>query len=706
MRLFLADTCFDQLIKLPKAIQRKVVEFQKKFRQDSTMASIHLEPIKQFKDNALRTARIDQGYRAIIGVIGNDNYSLLYIDKHDDAYQWAMNKKFIWNTHTQSCQLIPMLEDNQTPASITPTNTHEHNTEYAFHNISNDKLLKIGVPEKLLTQVKTIQDFDNLDAMEKLLPTDAYENLFYLLDEGDIDKIIADIEEGLTQSASVEEQMLSNNNKRHFIEITDDDELEKIIEEGMDKWQIFLHPSQRKLVDSNYNGTIKVSGSAGTGKTVAALHRLKRLAQNPNANVLFTTYTNALRNNLVSIIQKLNIPNNKYTLNNIDKVLREVATTYSVLPIDYKVLDYMGDDKSKELWRDVLDLELSEFDENFLYDEYIDVLVYNNIKDIASYLKQSRVGRLKPLSRKQRMDVWKLMEKYIARKKEKKCVDRLELFNMVANYLNEHDIRPYTNIIADEFQDFSNPELRFIRSLVAENTNDLFLTGDPFQRIYNGRKMNFSAAGINVRGSRSKRLKVNYRTTEEIKKVAVSIVKGYNFDDFDGGIESIKGYVSLMHGAEPIYKMAQDNNQEVEIILDFINECLSNGIKEHEICITARSMQMMKELQDAMHIKKMNYKNLKNGSFTGSSDGITFCTFHSIKGLEFKVIIAMSINERTMPSVATTTVPFNTMDKVEKKEYLMSLRSLLYVAITRAQQLVLITGVGSKCDLLTKVVQS
>ena len=80
--------------------------------------------------------------------------------------------------------------------------------------------------------------------------------------------------------------------------------------------------------------------------------------------------------------------------------------------------------------------------------------------------------------------------------------------------------------------------------LVQEGRNDLFLTGDPIQRIYSGRKINFGAAGINVRGVRSRRLKINYRTTEPIKRVAVSVVKGQTFDDMDGGTESIKGYVN------------------------------------------------------------------------------------------------------------------------------------------------------------------
>ena len=181
-------------------------------------------------------------------------------------------------------------------------------------------------------------------------------------------------------------------------------------------------------------------------------------------------------------------------------------------------------------------------------------------------------------------------------KQERKVVDRLELFNETTKYLNDNNIRPYTNVIADEFQDFSNPELKFLRALVAEGRNDLFLTGDPMQRIYSGRKINFGAAGINVRGVRSHRLKINYRATEPIKKVAVSVIKGITFEDMDGGTESMNGYVSLIHGGEkPIYKIVCNATHEVTQTAEWVNECINNQINANDICIAVPSMGLMKE---------------------------------------------------------------------------------------------------------------
>lgn len=699
MRLFLSDTCYESLFDLPKRIQTKVVNFQKKFRECTTSNGMHLEPIAQFNDSSMRTARIDDNYRAVIGIIDNNAY-LLFVGTHEVAYNWGIRKRLVWNDHTQACQLVSVQQTTEPIAEKTETESMT-SSDSVFKDISKEQILKIGVPEDLIPTVMKITSLDDLDPLEDCLPSDAYENIFNLLDGVSINDIIAEIEEG--QAKENEDQLLSNNNKRRFVELTDDEALQRILDNDMEKWQIFLHPSQQKLVNADYKGTIKVSGGAGTGKTVAALHRLKFLSANPNAKILFTTYTRTLKENLEDLIKKMDINQNRCTLSNIDQVLIEIAKQYKIKD-GYKVLDYSGNEESIKLWREVLETEVTEFDEQFLYDEYIDVIIYFGNTDAKSYMMQQRVGRTKALSRKQRIDIWKLVEKYVALKNERKVVDRLELFNETTKYLNDNNIRPYTHIIADEFQDFSNPELKFLRSLAAEGKNDLFLTGDPMQRIYSGRKINFSAAGINVRGVRSRRLKINYRTTEPIKRVAVGVIKGQVYDDMDGGTESIKGYVSLIHGGEtPLYKIVDNANDEVMQIVEWVNQCTQNDILLKDICIASPSMGLMKDLQSHLHVNGIAYKVLKGTSKVGSNNGISLCTFHSLKGLEFKVVILMGVNERNIPSKATDSYPFNGMDVLEKKEFLSSKRSLLYVAITRARQLVYMVGYGEPCGLLENI---
>ena len=541
---------------------------------------------------------------------------------------------------------------------------------------------------------------NDLDKAEDKLPQDAYENLFSVFDGECIEDIIEEMEAGKAKAG--EDTLLSNNNKRRFIELTDDECLAQIMEEGMEKWQLFLHPSQSKMVYNDYKGTTKISGSAGTGKTIAALHRLKHLCEEQDAHILFTTYTTSLMNNITKLVEKMRIPSQRYDLNNIDKILRQVAEENHILPNGFDILDYGSDndEKAKALWQEVLDSEVSEFNEDFLHSEYIDVIIYNNNKDLKSYLVQARTGRTKALSRKQRVEIWKLKEKYEALKSMRHKVDRMELFNTTANYLIINNIHPYTHIIADEFQDFSNPELRFLRALVKEGRNDLFLTGDPYQRIYSGRRINFSVAGINVRGKRSQKLKVNYRTTEEIKRMAVSVVKDQKYDDLDGGEENNKGYISLVHGERPSYKVFNSSSDEVRQVLHYIEICEAEGIQTKDICIASKTRALYKDIQDELHRNNIKYCEVKNGDRKGDKDGISFSTLHSLKGLEFRVVMLVGVTERSMPSIVSSNYPFMEMDNAEQKEYLANIRSLLYVAITRARQIVFITGYGEATGLL------
>ena len=687
MKLYLGDKCWDKLFELPKNVQLRVRDFQKKFKENPFSPAINLEKIATFEDDSLRTARIDDTYRAIIGVASGDTYCLLYIDHHDEAMRWAQHKRFAWNSYTNSFQVTSVtFEDvvKQQENDVQQT---------AFSKYSDEQLLRIGVPEHQLALVRSIKDMDDLDKAEASLSGDVFEYLFYLMEEGtNIDNIITEVEAGKEQDGDS-----TINNKRNFIEITDDEELERVIAEGTEKWQIFLHPSQRLLVEKSYAGSLKVTGGGGTGKTVAAIHRLKKLTDKGSIkSVLYTTFTRTLIKNISSRVRAMGIKSENCVIENIDKLALDMARSYGLIPQTATVLDYgPSSRKSEDIWDSIIADNLSQFDTNFLKREYLDVIVYNNNKTIDEYYRQSRTGRTQPVNRKQRAEIWNLVEQYIARKKESLLYDRNEIFNLIANYLNENGIHPFKHVIADEIQDFSNTELRFLRALVAEGPDDLFLVGDPYQRIYNNRKIAFSQVGINVRGKRSKRLRVNYRTTEEIKKAATNVVKGCSFDDFDGSPESLAGYVSLMHGDRPEYKVYGNKNEEIAAIIDFVRMCRENGIEYKDIVVASYIKDSIKPVQDALHRNNIPYRNLMNEG-TGNENGVNLSSFHNMKGLEFKVVILSDVNKKTFPYLP---YGFEELDEIEKKNYLMNQKALMYVAITRAMQKVLITGSGTRAEL-------
>lgn len=687
MKLYLGDKCWDKLFELPKNVQLRVRDFQRKFKENPFSPAINLEKIASFEDDSLRTARIDDTYRAIIGVASGDTYCLLYIDHHDEAMRWAQHKRFAWNSYTNSFQVTSITMEEV----VEPRGQKRDDTVFAKY--SDEQLLRIGVPEHQLPLVRSIKDMDDLEKAESSLSGDVFEYLFYLMDDGtDINNIITEVEAGKEQDGDS-----TINNKRNFIEITDDEELERVIAEGTEKWQIFLHPSQRLLVEKSYAGSLKVTGGGGTGKTVAAIHRLKKLTEKGSMkSVLYTTFTRTLIKNISSRVKSMGIKSENCVIENIDKLALDMAKSYGLIPQTATVLDYGPSSRtSEEIWDGIVTDNLSQFDTRFLKREYLDVIVYNNNKTIDDYYRQSRTGRTQPVNRKQRTEIWNLVEQYVARKKESQLYDRNEIFNLIANHLNENGIHPFKHVIADEIQDFSNPELRFLRALVEEGPDDLFLVGDPYQRIYNNRKIAFSQVGINVRGKRSKRLRVNYRTTEEIKRAATNVVNGCAFDDFDGSPESLAGYVSLMHGDRPEYKIYDNRNEEIAAIIDFIRMCRENGIEYKDIVVASYIKDSIKPVQDALHRNNIPYKNLMNEG-TGNDNGVNLSSFHNMKGLEFKVVILSDVNKKTFPYLP---YGFEGLDEIEKKNHLMNQKALMYVAITRAMQKVLITGSGIKADL-------
>jgi mRNA-degrading endonuclease RelE of RelBE toxin-antitoxin system len=649
MKLLFYDKFFDSFINLPKGIQKKVIDFQKKFREDSRSSGIHLEPISTFKDQSLRSARVDQTYRAIIKAPSSgDIFYLLWVDHHDKAYDWAANKVFQWNEQTQSMQMFVTPEVVQERIEHT---IEENKKSTFFSKFTVEQLLQIGVPEVLIPSVEGVDNLADLEKLESYIPEDVFENLFYLLDGANIKQLIYDITEGKIEESSIEDQVGSINNQRSFIELTDDEVFNEILNSGLNKWKYYLHPSQRKLVNGDFKGSVKVSGGAGTGKTVAALHRLKFLSNriSDGEKVLFTTYTNALANNLNELVKDLDINHNKVEIHTIDSVASTLIKRYNLLPEGYLVFEWSSVKSSIEFWEELLSGELTSFSPEFLDQEYSDVILYNNISNLRTYLRTSRIGRGKPISRRQRTEIWGLFEQFNEKRQHKNIFYRDELFNLLTDYLRKNPINVYDYCIVDELQDFSNVELRLVRCLVKEKANDLFMVGDPMQGIYS-RKLNFSKVGISIRGKRSRRLRINYRTTEEIKKLALSVIQDCHYDNFDGEEEERSGYISLFHGQKPTYEMFKTKDEEVGFVTERVEELLDSGYKPQEIVICSRTKGGLKDFRNRLHALEIPYVD-RSSSNVGTTTSVNLLTLHKIKGLEFKHVFLVDVNSRSTPKL-------------------------------------------------------
>ncbi len=691
MKFYIYEKFMDSFIKLPKVAQKRTMDFMEKFRTNPKSAAINLEKIVSFKDQQLRSARIDQTYRAIVHVSKTDDvYHLLWADHHDDAYAWAKNKVFEWNNMTQSYQVFDLADD----IILSKANVEEKKSGL-FASYTNEQLERIGLPPVLIPSLREVIDLNGLQALEKYLPEDVFENVFYLVDGLPIEDIIREIEEGKAIAGATQED--TDNNKRYFFEITDKD-LESIFSDDFNKWRIFLHPSQRKIVNSINKGPIKVTGLAGTGKTVCALHRAKHLIDHYNIQknkpLLFTTFTKSLVKDLKESLTALGVDESKIEVIHIHGLAVELAKKNSLIPVKAKILEFTDSEYKLKLWEEVLDSTISEFDADFLSTEFSEIVVQNNLSTEEEYLRVPRIGRSQKLGRKDRIEIWKAFDAYIKKKNKDGYFELGEVLNLLNNHFVNSANKPYSYIIADEIQDFSNVELRLMRSMTEEHENDLFLVGDPFQKIYS-RKINFSKAGINVKGNRSKQLKVNYRTTEEIKRLALSTVQGIEYDNFDGERESSKGYISLTHGEKPVYINFDKESEEFEFIRAKIEDFISSNsnIAFNDICIACRTKNILSDVKKHLHNSKIPYYDVTTS--TGKTTGVHLTTYHNVKGLEFKIVFLTGINSKTLP---LRPVAYETWDKVQQVEFDTMERSLLYVAMTRAIQQLIITGTGKKSD--------
>lgn len=695
MNMIMYSGCLEKLFSLPKKVQNSVIQFQKDFLKNPYAHTVNLEKIHTFKDDSIRTARITLDYRVIIGVLPNDTYCMLYVDHHDEAMRWAENKKININQYTDSIQIVPV--EIAPPLVVTATSTQQYEQPTTqlnpFDTITDEQFLQIGVPETHLELVREVTGYDSLEQIESMIPDDVFSHLFYLLGgETTIQSIIDEVNEGKAMHGNI-----NANNRQHFVEITDDDFLEKMINGDIEKWQVFLHPSQTELVENDYKGSMKVTGGAGTGKTVAAIHRLKRLARNATKDsVLYTTFTNALVSNVKRCIGAMDINKQAVVIETIDTVVLRIAKMYNIADKDTlnNIYSKSTTEKIDKLWDEIAIQNDCGFDSSFLKSEYEDVVLFNDIQTLSQYYRQPRTGRNKPLSNVQKRSLWALFELFTEKCKQNKYMVPTELYNAATNYLKENKIFPYAHIIADEVQDFSNPQLRFLRALVPESENDLFLVGDPYQNVYNT-KINFSKAGINIRGKRSKRLRINYRTTEEIKRTAINVLSDITYDDFDGEAESLSGYISLVHGQKPEYVVYDNKEKEIEeikkIVLDLHED---KGYKYNEIVIATYFNAGLKSIVDMLHSSDIPYEELNKNK--RNPEGVIVSTMHMMKGLESKVVILADVNKQTFPYQPAN---WNTLTPKEQKLFIKSQKALMYMALTRAVHLVYIVGFGQKAAL-------
>lgn len=686
---------FMSFAELPKSKQGKVMEFISKFRSNPEANGFNYEKIQNAADPDMRSVRIDDSYRAIlIREEGTNVYLLLWVDHHDEAYEWAVRKRCILNHITGSIQVYESQE-----AELFVDKTAHAEEKLLFQSVSDEILQKLGVPEELVPFVRTLTD-SCFDAAKEKLPRDAYEALDYVRVGLDPKEVIAELY-GDTETENTGDMASALNNpitKMQFYIAEGEEDLKAMMNAPLEMWRVYLHPSQRRIVKKEYNGPARILGGAGTGKTVVAMHRAKELASHclGNEKILFTTFTENLAADIQDNLRKICTPD---IMKHIEVVHLDQWVNRYLRSHDYPYTIVYGE-QIEEMWKKAESYTGEDFDlpGGFFQEEWETIVQAQNIQTIAEYVKAPRPGRGIRLDRKRRMQVWKVFEEYRAMMDAEKVCDAACAMNECAQLLSSGpEVRMYSAVIVDEGQDFGPSAYRLLRAIAgSEHTNDLFIVGDAHQRIYKN-KVTLSRCGINVKG-RSGKLRMNYRTTEEIRHKAMNVLAGLSFDDLDDGIDDGKGYISLSHGEQPTVTVYSTQDQEAAELVKCIQQHIAAGIDPREICVVARTNALVDEYKKYLTESGITCFEVKRKQADDRSRmGVRLATMHRVKGLEFTVVYIVAANKNYIPLKSAV----NRIDPAEQEAAMTGERCLLYVAMTRAKKMVKISAYGTVSDFLS-----
>jgi len=612
-------------------------------------------------------------------------YCLLWVDRHDDAYQWARRHRVAIHPDVGSIQIYAVEAAAAAEAAPVVPATVAAATGL-FSSLKDREIRRLGVPDEMLLAVRAVASDKELEALEAQLPDEAFEALFMFAAGESYDKIVADqtVPEAVDPADFVA-ALERDATKRHFVVLTDDSDLEALLAAPLERWRVFLHPSQRKLVEREWAGPVKVTGGAGTGKTVVAMHRAARLARQfsalPGRPVVFTTFTKTLSDDIRQNLELLCTPQEleKILVVNLDQWASSVLRRFGYKP------ELLYDESARRsYWQAAMSAMPASADlsHHFMRAEYERVVLPQGCETAEDYMRARRVGRGGQLGRATRKAIWPVFAEYRAQLHGANLREPEEAFRdarrLLADQATELGIRA---MVVDEAQDISPAAFELIRGAVPLAANDLFIVGDAHQRIYR-HKVVLSRVGIEVRG-RSRSLRVNYRTTDEIRRWACAQLEGCAIDDLDGNLDTLRGYRSLTHGDRPYVIESTSHQDDVKHIKTILKQLADDTIEPRQICIAARTNDDVDAVVSGL--KKAGIPTLRLDRSTPddpAAAGVRVATMHRIKGLEFGVVvIAAYKGADKYAEMFAKEEDAGVSDETEKAE-----RSLLHVAGTRAKR--------------------
>lgn len=687
MEFRIADSFTDSLTRLSGDEQKAVKTTAFDLQLDPARPGMQLHAIDRARDKNFWSIRVSRDIRLIVHK-SNTSLLLCYVGHHDKAYEWAERRRLEVHPKTGAAQMVEIrerVEEIVRPVYIDaePLPVEAAEAVVLFAETSESDLLEYGVPPEWVEEVKLATE-DSLLELADHLPAEAAEALLELATGGKPRTLV---------TVPPDDPFEHPDALRRFRVMTDVEELKAALEFPWEKWTVFLHPEQRAMVERDYSGPARVSGSAGTGKTVVALHRAVHLARShADARVLLTTFSDPLANALRTKTRRLLASEPR---------LGERIDVYSINAIGLRLHKNLAgpvEIASAEAVRGLIDQAAGQvgdhrFTAAFLVTEWEQVVDAWQLETWESYRDVTRLGRKTRLPENQREVLWSIFETVRSGLTEKGLITLPQMFAALTPLIETSRNPIFDSSVVDESQDMSVAHLRFLAALGGGRPNSLFFAGDLGQRIFQ-HPFSWKSLGVDIRG-RSRTLRVNYRTSHQIRSQTDRLL-GSVVSDVDGNTESRDDTVSVFNGPKPLLRALGTEAEEIDHVGAWLKEHVGAGLLPHEVAIFVRSPAQLDRARQAATEVGVKFLVLDERLDT-SRDHVSISTMDLAKGLEFRAVAVMACDDEVLPlQERIETVG----DDSDLKEVYDTERHLLYVACTRARDHLLVTGVKPVSEFL------
>lgn len=682
MEFRIADTFTASLARLQAAEQKaaKIAAFD--LQSDPAAPGLRFHRIERSRDPHFWSVRAGSELRIIVHKTAG-SFLLAYIGHHDDAYAWAERRRIEAHPRTGALQIVEVRERVEelplsAPAGI-PTTAPRPPAVPVFAALSADKLLGLGVPSDWLADVAAATE-DGFFALSDHLPAEAAEALLEYAATGRLRSAVPEPPKATPDPFAHPDAL------RRFRVVENHAELAQALDQPWERWIVFLHPAQAGLVARTFAGPARVSGSAGTGKTVVALHRAARLARDPNARVLLTTFSQPLASALDRRLRGLA----GAKLGVVPRVtvapFRAVADELHQLAFGRRAVPASDEQVRDAVTKATEAVGYTGHPLRFLLSEWRHVVDAWGITDVDAYARVPRLGRKSRMSAGQRERLWPVFSATRASLARRGLLTWPEIFARTTAYYAGRADKPFTHVVVDEAQDLGVPELRFMAAIAPAGPDALFFAGDSGQRIFQ-QPFSWKELGVDVRG-RSGTLTVNYRTSHQIRRMADRLLPAV-VQDVDGLVDARDRTVSIFNGPDPAVLLVVDVAAEIAGVAGWLRQAVADGIAPMEIGVFVRSRAELSRARAAVVQAGLEPFDLsERDEAPGARTAVG--TMHLAKGLEFKAVAVVACDDDVLPLRARVET---VADEVELDEVYDTERHLLYVACTRARDRLLMSGV-------------